>query len=146
MSDETESLARQILETTNAGKLAWRLVPNSTSEEFRADVDDEQYIIVRRTTQGDNKQIELVLSNESGVILQGKADNFISASTGNILATWGLGVTQGAVTDLISSVSPDLQRFNLFSDVFMAARRVATGQDSALAKFKSSLEKVGQGT
>lgn len=144
MSDETESLAQKILETTNAGKLAWTLVPNSTSEEFRADIGDQQSIVVKRTSQGDNKQIELVLSNESGVILQGKADNFISASTGNILANLGLPVQSGSLTDFINSVGPDLQRFNLFSDVFMAARRVATGQDSALARFKSSLEKVGQ--
>jgi hypothetical protein len=139
MSDETVlSLANQILNTTNAGKLAWKLVPNSASEEFRADIGGGQSITVKRTTQGDDKQIELELSNESGVILRGRADNFISAPTGIAFAALSLGVTRDLITS--NSVSPDLPRFNLFSDVFLAARRYATGQDSALAKFKSTLD------
>ena len=144
MSDELDSLARQILEKTSAGKLLWTLVPNSTSEEFRADIGDQQFIAVKRTSQGDNKQIELLLSNEAGVILEGRADNVFTAATASILSNIGVNVPQSPITDLLmSTVNPDFQRFNLLSDVFLAARRVATGQDSALAKFKSSLQNVG---
>jgi hypothetical protein len=143
MSDETESLARQILQMTNDGRLVWKLVPNPTATELRADIGDEQYITVKRTSQGDDKEVELALSNASGPILQGSANNYISSSSRNILSSLASSVAQSAISDLFSSVNPDLNRFSLFSDVFLAARRSATGEDSALAKFKSSLGKVG---
>jgi hypothetical protein len=140
MSDETESLAGQILQMTRDSKLRWTIVPNAAAEEFRADIGDEQYIDVKRTAQGDDKEVELVLSNQTGVILQGRANNFISPSQRNLLSSSGSFVSSSAISSLIS---PDLDRFNLFSDVFLAARQAATGEDSALARFKSSLSKVG---
>jgi hypothetical protein len=139
------------LDTTNAGKLGWTLVanpslnagPNQLIEEFRADIGDQQLITVRRTSEGDNRQFDLVLSIGTETILQGKAANFISPSTGNTLLAYGASAPLPAIPELIASGGPDLQRFNLYSDLFLAARSVATGEESPLAKFKSSLEKVG---
>jgi hypothetical protein len=140
MSEEIVSLANQILDATRSGRLTWVLVSNPKSgEEFRADIGDEQYITVRRIIQGDNRQISLELSQGDAVILEGKADNYISAATGSILATLGIASASDAVTGVLGSLHPELVRFNLFSDLFMAAKRVATGQESAIAKFKSTL-------
>jgi hypothetical protein len=145
MSEMTEVLARQILEATDDGKLAWTLVPNSTAEEFRAEVEDGQSIAIRRVTQRDDKMITLELSNPSGVILTDQANNFISAATGSILASLHVGLTADAIMNTSSPLNSDISKFTLFNDLFLAAKRNATGEDTALAKFQVSLDRVSKG-
>jgi hypothetical protein len=145
MSEEIESLAREILDQTTAGKLTWRAVKNETSEEFRADIADDQSITVRRTSQGYNMQIWLGFFAAENLILEDRVDNFIAASAGTVLATLGINAPAEAVTGLLKTLSPDLSRFDLYSELFLAAKRAAMGLGTAIMKFKETLQKGRDG-
>jgi hypothetical protein len=147
MSDKVEELARLILEISESGTLRWTLVPVSDAEEYHAEIGDEQFITIRRNAWGDDKVITLELSKGNEIILTGIAHNFLpfSASSERVMATAGLGSAKDLILNRVDRLKPDIERFRLFSDLFLAAKRIATGEGSAIARFQDALERLGKG-
>lgn len=146
MSNKAEELARQLLEKTNGGKLTWTYIPEgppagdwSEFEKFRADLEDGFSFFISRLANGDDKIVELELSQPGRIVLSERASNFplVGPKTRQLL-------------EIRRNYRPDeplemplVARFRLFSDLFYAARKSALHGDQTIERVQQLLERLG---
>jgi hypothetical protein len=149
MSDKAEDLARQLLEKTEGGKLNWSYTSESpndgywaTFEKLRSDIEDGFSFSISRKANGDDKLLELELTRSGRTVLTAYADNLPLYDDAKSV------VEQSRVflrppQENSPRGSARVERFRLFSDLFHAARKCATGGDRTIEKVQQLLERMG---
>jgi hypothetical protein len=153
MSDKAEEFAKQLLEKTDSGKLQWSALWEGPSENYRADLGDGYSFSIKRVADGDNKVLSFWLTGPEGIVLSATADNLPAtlnaigkgALIGNAFVPV-IGLAVGAIAGHSAGSALDFaatSRFQLFSDLFYAARKNASQEIHAMEKVQELLERLG---
>lgn len=154
MSDRAEDLVKQLLEKTQADKLAWTFVPEAVvdvdwanSEKYRADLEDGFSFSISRKTRNDDKLIDFELTQLGRIILSSQADNLpmlIGPKTRRLLELRNAMRDRDDEKKLAEPIDiSKVARFRLFSDLFHAAKQSAVGGDQTIERVQQLLERIG---
>lgn len=151
MSDKAEDFAKQLIIKTEAGKVHWYLVavtPGDSSwtdaESYRTDLLEGLSFSIRRKVRGDDQALAFELTHSDRIVLIAYADNLPpSLMARNIVEQRRTNLIKPEGALPIKPIDETWSgRFQLFSDLFYAARKSALARDQVIKGAQQLLESL----